>query len=323
MKYIFSLRKEQKSNRKIQATLAQKGLVNPTTGKVLSKDSIERILKNRFYIGIIESGNIQHMAKHQPIIERKLFNLVQKINKEREQHHEKTHNVKLFPFKGLITCKICGTNLRAYKPKNKKQAYYECKTCSKATKDELYPEGKRTVTEEELASKIFEIMKRFAITQSLAETVASKINSARDNDSGKERKELKNLQARKKALETKSENLLDMFAENIIDELTYRRKLRENSIRISEIQQEILTLKSSIVTKNEVSARDIQDLTSSFTLLFSLAEDEEKRRIIELLIDDAKAVGGKVDFSINQVFKTKKHLQNFMKLKEGVNHDYK
>ncbi len=101
--------------------------------KPLSLGNIYRLLENHFYYGIFEyprgSGN-WYQGKHEPIISKELFDLVQEQLKGNEL---KTRQEKEFAFTKLMTCGLCGSGISAdekYKKlKNGKintHVYYGC-----------------------------------------------------------------------------------------------------------------------------------------------------------------------------------------------------
>lgn len=101
--------------------------------KPLSLGNIYRILENNFYHGIFEyprkSGN-WYQGKHEPLISKELFDLVQEQLKGNEL---KTRQEKEFAFTRLMACGLCGSGISAdekYKKlKNGKinpHVYYGC-----------------------------------------------------------------------------------------------------------------------------------------------------------------------------------------------------
>lgn len=101
--------------------------------KPLSLGNIYRLLENHFYYGVFEyprnSGN-WYQGKHEPLITKELFDLVQEQLKGNEL---KTRQEKEFAFTKLMTCGLCGSGISAdekYKKlKNGKintHVYYGC-----------------------------------------------------------------------------------------------------------------------------------------------------------------------------------------------------
>jgi DNA invertase Pin-like site-specific DNA recombinase len=101
--------------------------------KHVSLGNIYRILENHFYYGVFEypkeSGN-WYQGKHQPLITKELYDLVQVQLKGNEL---KTRQDKEFAFTKIMTCGLCGSGISAdakyKKHKNgiiKTHVYYGC-----------------------------------------------------------------------------------------------------------------------------------------------------------------------------------------------------
>ena len=91
--------------------LAEFGLVSKN-GTPLAKATIQRMLTNLAYIGLIQQKGETYEGKYQPIISKKLFEKVQQKLRERAKPRKskKRHN---FPFIGLFRCGECGGMITA------------------------------------------------------------------------------------------------------------------------------------------------------------------------------------------------------------------
>ena len=91
--------------------LAEFGLVSKN-GTSLAKATIQRMLTNLAYIGLIQQKGETYEGKYQPIISKELFEKVQEKLKERAKPRKskKRHN---FPFVGLLKCGECGGMITA------------------------------------------------------------------------------------------------------------------------------------------------------------------------------------------------------------------
>ena len=63
--------------------MAKRGLTTKN-GKIYSSERIKKILRNKFYIGIMEMWGKEVKGKYKPIIDESLFNQVQRILEERK-----------------------------------------------------------------------------------------------------------------------------------------------------------------------------------------------------------------------------------------------
>lgn len=134
--------------------------------KPLSVSNIQIILRNNFYMGLIEyprkSGK-WYPGKHEPIISRELFKLVQ------EELDSKTNfkrTEKEFPFTRLMKCGMCKSGVTAEEKRKarkdgsiRKYIYYGCTRYVDKNCKNTY------LREEELIQQLLEILDRIDISQ--------------------------------------------------------------------------------------------------------------------------------------------------------------
>jgi hypothetical protein len=99
-------------------------------GNPLKKDQISRLLSNPFYYGYFYYGGELHEGKHEPIISKKLFDMVQAVLNERS----KPQRAKIEPkaLCGLFQCGECGMMVTCEYQKG--HTYYRCSKKSKTVK---------------------------------------------------------------------------------------------------------------------------------------------------------------------------------------------
>ncbi len=111
----------------LMAELAERGLTNrPTTHfaeKALTKASVHRMLRNRYYIGKTTWQGVEYDGSHTPLVSRELFEQVQEVltahnvagEKQRVHHHY---------LKGSVWCETCGSRLCITKTTNRHGTTY-------------------------------------------------------------------------------------------------------------------------------------------------------------------------------------------------------
>jgi len=82
------------------------------TGKPLCKATLQRMLTNKVYIGLIAHNGETYEGKFEPIVSRATFEKVQEVlkNRTKPRHSKKRH---YFPFTGLLKCGECGAAITA------------------------------------------------------------------------------------------------------------------------------------------------------------------------------------------------------------------
>lgn len=106
-------------------------------GRKVRTQTVERIIKNKFYMGYMTSYGEEVKGKHVPIITPELWYRAQTVN-DANAHRVPARQVinPLFPLRGLVSCPDCGELLTASSPKGryKKYEYYHhgSKFCPKS-----------------------------------------------------------------------------------------------------------------------------------------------------------------------------------------------
>jgi len=158
---------EKCSIRKLHTWLKDDVKFRTKNNKPLTLSNIQVILRNNFYMGIIEyprkSGK-WYAGKHEPIISQELFQRVQeKLDSQRDTHKGEK---KEFAFTRLMKCGMCKSGVCAEEKfkRNKtgttrKYVYYGCTRFHDKHCKNSY------IREEELVSQLIEIVDRIDINQ--------------------------------------------------------------------------------------------------------------------------------------------------------------
>ena len=111
-------------------------------GQKISKQTVRDILRNPVYIGYVTSDGKKIKGNHEAIIERSLFDSVQK--KLTGRGHPHPRKGKEFLYKGLIRCSHCGRKLVG--ERQRRWVYYHCS--SPGCRQTWYREDKIAVWQE-------------------------------------------------------------------------------------------------------------------------------------------------------------------------------
>jgi len=129
----------QYSFNKIKQTLNKKGYKNKH-GEWNHTSTIKNVLKNSLYTGRVSWGEHEYQGKHQPIIEKELFDLAQKRLDETGWEKGETPNTSPFSatqlLSGVLFCKNCGARYfgsgayrGSHKLPNSQKQYIHIYTC--------------------------------------------------------------------------------------------------------------------------------------------------------------------------------------------------
>jgi len=92
------------------------------SGKPLALDVINKLLRRKFYIGIVEIRGETYIGRHEPLIPKPLFDRVQAVLDGRSG--PRVYRKSPYALQRLLVCTACGRHL--YAETQKGHAYYRC-----------------------------------------------------------------------------------------------------------------------------------------------------------------------------------------------------
>ena len=195
--------------------------------KLLSISNIQNILTNPFYYGTFKYNSELYEGKHEPIISKKLFDLVQEILKEKSRPR-KSKERKLFAFRGLLKCEECGCCVTAETQKG--HNYYRC-TKKRIDCSQPY------VREEKLTEQISDILQKVSLSDDWAASMLAELEKEKTQIAQSSAAFAQNLKQQIKEVENKLDKLLDAHLDNTISKQEYaakKEKLINHKIEITE-----------------------------------------------------------------------------------------
>ncbi|MCE5239800.1 recombinase family protein [bacterium] len=241
-------------------------------GKRPAKVTVERILKNPFYIGTFTWGGRTYQGNHEPLIGVELFQRAQ------EALHKINHPVeeakRTFAYTGLIRCAHCGCSITAEIRKGK-YVYYHC-TGSKGGCD------KPAIREERLQELLGDIVKRVQISGEDIEWIVSALKASHQDETAYHEEQVSKLQAEVKRLQDRLDAAYEDKLDGTIGEDTWRRKSTEWRSRQLEMQAAIERHLTASQVYYEAGIRVLKLAQNAYTLWLTQPQTE-KRKLLNLL----------------------------------------
>jgi site-specific DNA recombinase len=261
---------------KLANLMYEKGLRTPNGSKMYS-NSLYRILKNPFYYGEINwNGKVYPNATHEKLIEKDLFDTVQRIMKNGRPDKYVKHNPL---FKGLASCGQCGHKISWYEKKGHwygRCAYY--KACD---------QHKTPIREDRLVEQVFPFFEHLIIN----EADITRIKEQLQNDHISEIESRKTIQNDLKRKIERAKSKLDVIYNDRLDGRITHEYYDQKKI---EIEEELKQLHKTWgqFDKNEIDYFDLginlMELASKMKDLFPYATKQEKQEIFTLAFDQMK-----------------------------------
>ncbi len=209
--------------------------ITSRSGKRVGYHTVNRILTNPIYIGLIIINGETYQGSFKPLISKALFVKVQKVLKLRSKPRKRKHKHD-FPFLGLLTCGECGASITAqYAHGNGgTYRYYRC------TK-RLTPNcSQKYLREDLLLEQLKEKLNQVALSKSDADKMLNQVAIWEKENILSASTQIKQLDQDIKNTEQKLNILVDTFLDGNIEKEIYLAK-----------KDELLHKKTSLIGKRE------------------------------------------------------------------------
>ena len=219
--------------------LAQNNLFSKH-GKKIHRTRATFILSNPFYYGHFRFNKEVYEGKHEPIVEKKLWDKVQEVMKERGRPRHKMKNDPQV-YCGLISCGACGMMVTGeYKIKTQKngtQHFYTYYHCSKKRRDMKCPE--LGIRQEVLDGQISSLLQKVSLPPDWAEYLNTRLEKDKIDSAQSVSALVSENEKRIKDITVKLQRLLDGYLDQDIDKEIYRLEKSKLLSEKKSLEEEI------------------------------------------------------------------------------------
>jgi site-specific DNA recombinase len=264
------------------------GLRNKKGNKVTRND-LSHLLHNPFYIGLIKIRVRCELfpGKHAPIISKSLFDQVQSVLSGK--NIEKSHR-HFFLFRKLAHCNSCGATLIG--ETHKGHNYYRCHTKGCAQK---------SIREDAVETALIEVLKQLRFNEVENRYIREQIKGSYQNVITFKEAQTKALNLQLEQLQARLSKLADAYIDAMLDKTTYLEK-KNSLILEQETMKE--SLKNLDAGGQEVLKRveAFIELLNNAYLSYKLANQEERRDLIKMIISNLIVEGKNLTIKLNYPF---------------------
>jgi len=264
--------------------------------KILTTGMIHYTLQNPFYCGMMRVKNELYPHKYEPLISKELFDKVQKV---RLGYHKKPFKYAGKPFilRGLVKCadEQCGCTITAEIHKN--HSYYSCTNYKRIHQKRVY------IREENLLSPINEALKNIRLSDKKIQEITDNLKKSEKSKSYFHKQSLATLRKEYDQIETRISNAFDLMADGSITKDMFNKKLKE----YKEKQAGLETKMQSYTDADEnfyLTANMTLNIAKMAYEIFQSSELEEKRQLLNFLLQNLKLQGKKLSFELKTPFDT-------------------
>ena len=278
LRYVFEQYAKGVSKKDILAELSKKGMVNAKGGS-LTFSSLQKVLRNKKYIGIfMHDGEIIEGACDK-IIDEDVFQKVQDILDSRSHGKNEKRVRESYLLHGKAFCGLCGTKMVGDCGRSKTGAVHSYYSCGKRKKQRCCE--KKAEKKEFIEWYVVEQTILYVLNPEHMDYIADRIVNQYNNDFNDT--QIRELKRTIKRLDSEVETLID----EILDSpKTVRGKLKERidllEIQKADIEQNLTTM--VIANSRRLTKKEIIDWLKSFCTGDLLDVDFQKR-IIDVLVN--------------------------------------
>lgn len=284
------------STKTIRTEITKTGLKS-SVNKPLALSMISHILNNPFYYGEMKSKGKIYPHKYKPLISKELFDRCQSVRKSWGKKPFK-YAAKPFIFRGLLRCANCGCAMSPETAKGK-YIYY---SCTNAKKDIC--NKKVYIPEKDLLKPIYEVLERFSlIPQETIDKIVDGLKKSNESKNLYHKNSINGLRQEYDTIQTRITRLTDLFIDQSITKDIYDTKLKE----LKEKQHDIdLQLQDHTQADENyyITASTMLNLAKNALKLFESSEVQEKRALLNYLLQNSVVDGKKLMFDLRKPFDT-------------------
>ncbi len=180
----------------------------------ISISSLQKILQNIFYIGLMKFKGEVFEGTHNPLISKKLFDTCQEVMAKRGKKKDiRKHH---FAFLGLLKCASCGCAITAEIQKG--HHYYHC------TKKKGPCQEKHYLREEALTEQIKSFLQKVSLSSQNTKTVLVELQKDEERAKEEAKTTVQNLKIELAEVEARLEKLLDAYLGEVISAGDYKAR---------------------------------------------------------------------------------------------------
>jgi len=180
--------------------------------------AVRGIIENPYYIGLIRHNEKMYQGKHEPIIERKLWDMAQRVREQRATSYTHSRTKETFILRGTGHCLACGSRL--YAESHGKNRYYRCSGNQKGVSCTV-----PFARVEKVDASLAELVSHAQLPGNWREEIARAMQGPVSNDGNK-----------RKYLQEKLRRLRELYLEDDFTKEEYNQRKRELESEIARLQ---------------------------------------------------------------------------------------
>lgn len=283
---LFELYADNYSLRHLQTYLKDKGAFT-RQGKYFSIQTICRMLRNDFYIGVLRYNAQGHEPIVvtdiiPPIIENALWDKVQHRHSRQKNVSPRKHK-ELYSLTGKIQCAYCNNHffgIRSGSVQNGKKYDYKYYVCSESKAYQTC--SCKRIRKDYLEDLVMQEIKKHILNEKAIYQIANEILQMLNSNPEKQKDRLRQLKSEQTSTREEMKELIDLRAKKLISDIYLAENIREKEVKLQEVEQQIYAIEQQ--TKNTISHAMIVDYLNKMLSIANTTDDEVLKTIFDSFV---------------------------------------
>jgi DNA invertase Pin-like site-specific DNA recombinase len=248
------------------------------SGTKVSKSALASMLKNTFYIGIMQIHRTgqSFAGLHEPLISQALFERVQAVLSGKYSARTQRH---AFQYRRLLSCAACGYSLTGERQKG--HIYYRChwRACKGAS-----------IREEAIDVEFGRYLDRLVFTEQEERYAAERILQLREDWSHDRQRTISQANLQLAQIKTRLNRLTDAYLDGGLDKTMFEERKKELLLDQKATEGCI----ADVAAGNTSFADKLQkifELAANASLSHQMADTEEKHQMVKILTSNLSVSG--------------------------------
>ncbi|MGZ3743826.1 MAG: recombinase family protein [Pseudobdellovibrionaceae bacterium] len=280
---------------KLKRRMFENGLSSARSKKELGKQAISRLLTNPIYHGDFVWKGKTYKGKHQPIIERTLFDKTQEamgfVIKPKLTKHS-------FAFTSLMTCHHCGCAITAQEKRKKSgliYVYYHCTNGKNSCGNIVY------LREEKIELAFAEALGKIQLPPEVVEWTKQALLEGQQEEKHFRETQIATFMSKYQNLQTKIERSYEDKLDGKITAEFWESKTAQWKQEQSDIESRLVALRQANTSYLEQGIK-LMELARRAPELFKSMNHDEKRELLNLVLSNPRIENGSVCYNYKKPF---------------------
>ena len=263
----------------------------PTRPKI-NASTLEKVLKNPFYIGRFKFGEHAFEGTYPRLITVEQFEAVQAAFRSANHTKQQKHN---FTFSGLVSCEECGCAVTA-EIKKGRYVYYHCTgrkgPCS---------QKRKAVREEELIRQFGDIVQGVTIGPEVVEDMKTGLKASAAEEARFHRDTLETITQRIEAVQVRLEKAFEAKLDGAVPEDLWRKKSQEWQLELQHLRENLAQHQGAKQAFYEQGFK-LLELAERAYLLYQKHDRAKMRALVQILCSNSVLRDGAITAAYRQPF---------------------